>query len=71
VHFYEKHSRGYVAENGWDTQKIDMGIALCHFELAAEESGSKAVFEIADPGIAVPEDTDYIASYCLKGDRAE
>ena len=36
VHFYEKKSRGFVSENGWDIQKIDIGIAMCHFALAAE-----------------------------------
>ena len=64
VHFYEKHSKGYVSD-GWDLQKIDMGIALCHFELAAKECGIDAAFEIADPGLAAGEETDYIASYIL------
>ena len=49
VHFYEKRSGGY--DNGvWDIQKIDMGIALCHFELAVNELGIKTEFEISDPG---------------------
>lgn len=64
VHFYEKHSKGYVSD-GWDLQKIDMGIALCHFELAAKECGIDAAFEMADPGLAAGEETDYIASYIL------
>ncbi|MCR4668785.1 MAG: nitroreductase [Clostridia bacterium] len=66
AHFYEKRSKGYVAENGWDLQKIDMGIALCHFEAAAKECGLEAVFCICDPGIAVPEDTEYIATYSFR-----
>lgn len=64
THFYEKSSRGY--EDGkWDIQKIDLGIALCHFELAAIESGYSASFEIADPGIRTPEDIRYIATYTV------
>ena len=62
AHFYEKRSRGYD-DGAWDIQKIDLGIALCHFELGAAELGVKAGFEIADPGIKVPEDTGYIASF--------
>ena len=64
AHFYEKHSRGYSAD-GWDIQKIDMGIALCHFEMAAKEFGLNVTFEIADPGLSVEEGTEYIASFHL------
>ena len=39
VHFYEKSAKGYVSADGWDVRRIDMGIALAHFELAAKESG--------------------------------
>ena len=66
VHFYEKRSRGYVSDNGWDIQKIDMGIALCHFELAAKECGVDAAFELGDPALPVPEGAAYIASFVLK-----
>ena len=66
MHFYEKHSRGYVSENGWDLQKIDLGIALCHFELAAKECGFDVSLEIADPAVPVPENMEYIATYLLE-----
>ena len=62
VHFYEKHNKGY-GEGGWDIQKIDLGIALAHFELAAKEGGLSPALTIADPGIAVEPDTEYIASF--------
>ena len=62
VHFYEKHSRGYD-DGRWDTQKIDMGIALCHFEVAAMELGIPVSFTISDPGLATAEDIEYIASF--------
>ncbi len=64
VHFYEKKSRGY-RDGGWDIQKIDMGIAMCHFELAAKEIGIPVTFGISDPGIAAPGDTEYIASFTI------
>lgn len=67
VHFYEMRSKGYVSADGWDIQKIDMGIALCHFELAAKESGFDVSFEICDPGLPVREGAAYIASFRLRG----
>ena len=63
-HFYEKNTRGYV-NDGWDLQKIDMGIALCHLVCGAEEKGMKYHLEIKDPGLSVPENTEYIATYCI------
>ena len=66
VHFYEKRSKGYVSENGWDIQRIDMGIALCHFELAAAESGIGVSFERKDPALPLPDDMQYIASWEVK-----
>ncbi len=66
MHFYEKRSKGYVSENEWDIQKIDMGIALSHFELAVKELGCSLSFEIRDPGLADPGDAIYIASYTVK-----
>ena len=44
-------------------QKIDMGIALCHFAKAMEEENRSCEFLISDPGIEMPADTEYIASY--------
>jgi len=64
VHFYEKRSKGFVTD-GWDIQKIDLGIALCHFALASEEAGLHPVFLLDDPGLPAEEDTIYIASYRL------
>ena len=39
AHFYEKKAKGYVDGTGWDIQKIDLGIALCHFACGLEEIG--------------------------------
>ena len=65
VHFYESPSRGYRSEDGWDLQKIDMGIALCHFEMAAQEAGLQTSFELEEPDIEVPAGIEYIASFVL------
>ena len=66
VHFYEKRNKP-LAAGAWDIQKIDMGIALCHFALAAQESGIPVSFLQEDPGLAHGADTFYIATYQLEG----
>lgn len=67
VHFYEKKTKGYAKEATGDIQKVDLGIALCHFEIAAEDGGLKGKFIQSDPGIMAAEDTEYIATYILEG----
>ena len=61
-HFYEKRDKGYVGEKTGDLQKIDVGIALCHFTMGLEEQGRKAEMIVSDPGLAVPDGVAYIAS---------
>ena len=63
AHFYLKHSKGFVSDAVGDMQKIDMGIALCHFALAAGEKDLDIHFCVSDPSIAGDADTEYIASY--------
>lgn len=63
AHFYVKKLKGLPVA---DMQKIDMGIALCHFALTAEELGIAAEFVILDSGMPTSVDAEYIASYLLK-----
>ena len=65
-HFYLKHDKGYTSDAVGDMQKIDLGIALCHFVLGAELKGFTASVQVDDPGIAVPTGTEYIASVVLE-----
>ena len=62
IHFYLKRSKGFGKEGKLDMQMIDMGIALCHFELAAKECGLKIEFVQKEPEIA-QQDAEYVASY--------
>ena len=62
IHFYEKQSKGYVNATGWDMQKIDIGIAMYHFDYGLAEQGRKTTLFLEDPGLAVPENTRYIAT---------
>ena len=60
-HFYEKKDKGYINDATGDLQKIDVGIAMCHFVMGVEEQGRCAEVMINDPGIEIPEDAEYIA----------
>lgn len=44
-HFYLKSERSYDKALGFNIQKIDMGIAMCHFEMALVEAGIKGHWE--------------------------
>ena len=59
AHFYEKKSKGYEDASGWDLQKVDLGIAMCHFAFGV---GDRVRLVIADPGLSAPEGTVYIAT---------
>ena len=65
-HFYEKKDKGYVSEATGDLQKIDVGIALCHFVMGLEEQGKQTSVEISDPGIRIPDEVEYIASVQMR-----
>lgn len=61
-HFYLSRAFGYNLLRGVSLQNIDMGIAMSHFTLTAQELGLKGQWEI---GISAPRDNalDYIASW--------
>ena len=63
AHFYVKRSKGLGSAATGDLQKIDLGIALCHFALTAEEEGLKPSLFLEDPGLETEADMAYIASY--------
>lgn len=66
VHFYEKQS---IKESALgDIQKVDLGIALCHFDLAMKERDHQGQFIFQDPAIPVLENMHYIVSYQLTDD---
>lgn len=60
-HFFE--NRNLQHAGNYDIQKIDMGIALAHFQLAAEKKGMNGHFTKTAVGIALPENTEYIISW--------
>ena len=59
-HFYVEHKKGYANKNG-DVQKIDMGIALCHFMSIIDGK-----CKIENPNISTPDDiVEYIATVVI------
>ncbi|MCR5665396.1 MAG: nitroreductase [Eubacterium sp.] len=63
VHFYENQT--IKSAPGWDVQRIDIGIALAHFDLTMQEGGLAGKFEQADPKLETKEKFDYVISYKL------
>jgi len=62
AHFYLKRSRA-MGGSLLDMQKLDMGIALCHFESAAGAAGLEVSFLREAPEGISGEGLEYIASY--------
>ena len=61
VHFYEEKTMK-DSQLG-DIQKVDVGIALSHFDLTMKEENHKGSFFEEDPKLETPENVHYIISY--------
>jgi nitroreductase len=69
-HFYLQRTPGYREGllnrlfTQADLQRIDMGIALCHFDLTARELGLAGEWEKHDPSLELPdEQTEYSSTW--------
>jgi hypothetical protein len=67
-HLYVRRTRRYEGRNQLvgvaDMQRIDTGIAMCHFALTAEELRLPGSWVCEDPGIALPDNrTSYVVSW--------
>lgn len=66
VHLYLLRTPGYYKPylRIADIQRIDMGIAMCHFELAARESGNRGGWNTLKGAPPAPwEETEYITTW--------
>jgi nitroreductase len=65
AHFYLDFDPSYMGNKmGFPMQKLDIGIAMCHFELSCNELGRKGIWRFERPDIEVPnKQHQYIASY--------
>ena len=63
-HFFLQRTRGYTFLWGIDLQRVDIGISMCHFELAAKDLGLAGSWKLIDPPkVALPPLTGYVASW--------
>ena len=75
-HFYQTGIKAADPESV-NMHRIDMGIAVCHFHVMAEELGLGGSFERCEPGsmddrpsiAGVPDDAKYIISWISDGER--
>jgi nitroreductase len=63
LHFYELRTPSYSEKLGYDIQRVDIGIACCHFHMGALEYGISGEFKKVNPNLAAPELADYICSW--------
>jgi nitroreductase len=63
AHLFLQRTKGYGGALPVDIQKIDIGIAMVHFELSAKEAGIDGRWIQADPGIKLPELAEYSSSW--------
>lgn len=61
VHFYEYKTLKDSPLG--DIQKVDIGIALAHFDLTEKENGHSGNFAERNPQLTLPDNTHYIISY--------
>lgn len=55
-----------------DMQRIDMGIAMSHFELAAAEAGLRGSWQVNPPAMTLPDAlASYLVSWVPQGGQAE
>jgi Putative TM nitroreductase len=65
-HFYIEHTPNYSAKLGYDMQLLDMGIAMCQFELACQELNISGHWGVEEPNInLLSGNTEYIVSWYL------
>jgi len=64
VHFFEYKEPGYSDSFPYDIQRLDMGIAVAHFDLSVQEKGIKGHFDTAsEPQLTLPAHMHYCCSW--------
>ena len=68
-HFFLERTKGYGDGIIFkffrlaDIQRLDIGIAMCHFELTARQLKLAGEWKIQEPNLERPEQTEYVASW--------
>lgn len=65
-HFYLSHTSLYEHKYSFDIQKIDIGIAMFHFESTAREAGLEGKWDAIKPSVSeLPSNYEYIATWVI------
>jgi nitroreductase len=68
-HFFVQRTKGYGNRNAAlfrlaDLQRVDVGIAMCHFDLTAQEMGLTGRWVVSEPSIEKPDQsTEYVVTW--------
>ncbi len=64
-HFFLEQTPKYSGNKiGFEMQRIDIGIAMCHFDLACKELNIKGHWKVEDPKVSSPNEfTEYIMTW--------
>jgi len=62
-HFFLKRTTKISHGNFGDLQRIDMGIAMCHFELTARDLGLSGIWEDNRTDLEPPDDIEYCITW--------
>lgn len=62
-HFFVCRTPGYGKLLEYDIQRLDVGIAMCHFECMNQELGGSGKWINMNPGVACAGNVEYIISY--------
>ncbi len=66
-HFYLQETPGYSKSFPYNIQKIDLGIAACHFDLACQDQGNELSFSTdQEPQITLKENMTYSFTFSPK-----
>ena len=65
-HFYLCRALGYKETLGYDIQRLDIGIAMCHFEIMIQELGLTGKWIDHAPDMTLEKNTEYIISYIVE-----
>lgn len=63
-HFFIRTSPGYSSALGYNIQRIDIGIAICHFEMTMNELGVNGSWIMdSELSIELPQNTNYVITW--------
>jgi nitroreductase len=67
LHFYLQHTKGYSSALGFDMQRIDIGIAMCHLDFTLKEAGVEGQWKKSKPEIKdMNELSEYVVTWVGK-----